>query len=1192
MSAHKYYFLLVTMLFSIFVTTKVVAQDICPNREVSTFQTCANPDETPYNFYLPFLNLNDARFKLQYGKFKELENGTATLSGDLINVLDDQIQFALNITFNGRSNQLQNPRTHNCLTNVDNSNFYAYTSFHGKLLGNYKMAGSKANITSNGNIIQLGYGANWMDKEFSFGAATNLMVLITANPSNHPILTVIGRGQKPIACNFGLRLTDCNPCALLGGDTDGDGICDDNDCEAEDENFPAEPGTECDDGDDETVNDVISEDGCSCIGEIAENTDITSEVCTFRTAFNTTLCQGNFEGINYGGYLLLDGLGRHYSLVNGQFTEYKDGTARLIGEWVNIDNNEIKFQVDVTLTGRTASTPPNSPKEHWCLETDESNFYYYTQTKGSLIGKEAIEGAHIMIGRAGPAFQFGVGANPTNAELTFGGAGWLTATIVNQPSTGIELTLLTSPKGSNGDININLSGDPMVCVDNRGLITPNCAEDITVTAAPGANSKIVTWNTPTVSSDCIFNANSSCENAPSDLNGFSSAGSLNGSKYFISNSSNYTYAQANSIAIQNGGHLAVISSQEENDFLASQLNQDVVWIGYNDEANEGTFIWANGAAAEYTNWYGSEPNNGHNTSAFTGANHTVLRKSNGQWLDRNGQAQYAFILEIPCTGTMPAGTAPMIQTQGLAAGAAFPIGETTIVYTGKDDCGNVTTCSFKVTVKASLVTDPCAGDKSPQVTVDVVAADCDLDNGKIVFSFNDRSGRSNIEFSLDGGQTYPLNVKDKLGTATFNNLGVGNYDLWVRWGNNECPVDLGSVTLNEITKTPNESCDDKDDSTENDVIQADGCTCLGELINDADGGCDDLLANPSFENGLSPWKFNSNTRYNRNTKYRADGNYMIWIYKRYSYKKDAVIYQDAVALPGAKYAFSFYAGTHRPSYNHEVAIEFYNKYGAKLKRKAVQIDFDVDYGTVLKQYQLTETAPAGTTKIRFIGTANGGYLKLDAICVQVDKSNAQTSGRVAADEIEEGPELEETHVLYAGSDAVTLGSRIKDEGVQLDWFPKNTNLPSKFIVEKSLDGQLFEQIDEVMVEDNEDLSILDEAPDFGTNYYRVIQRFETGQEIVSNTREEKYLIDPASITIYPNPVSDNLNLRIGHFQSIEGTVRIFSPVGQQVFERAIEKEEKHISVNVSEYKNGMYFLLIEAKNRRPIERQIIVENLE
>lgn len=1762
MNTHKYFYLVLLTIFLMVFTTNIRAQDICSSRAISSTQSCSNPDALPYNFKLSFPNLSNPNFLLHNATFQESldNNGIATLIGTLINVADSTIQFSVHLTFQQFSESHTANLSNPCLTNVDATNFYYYTSFQGTITGINQMEGAYITVINSGNALQLGYGANWFNKDLRYGAASKFVMVLATNPQNGFILAPIVRGGTYLPGHLALNLTDCNICAQAGGDTDGDGICDAEDCAPNDETLPAEPGAECDDGNNATINDIILEDGCSCLGEEEEeeeyeeeeeeeSSEVVSEVCTVRTAFNTTLCQGNFEGINYGGYLLLEGLGRHYSLVNGQFAEYNDGTARLIGEWVNIDNNEIKFQVDVTLEGRTASTPPNSPKGHWCLEPNQSDFYYYTQTKGVLRGKDAIEGALLMIGRAGPAFQFGVGANPTNAELTFGAAGWLTATIVNQPSTDMELTLLTSAKGSNGDININLSGDPMTCIDNREYIAPSCLEDITLTAAIGATSKIAHWETPTFSSSCLFNPNRNCATTPDQITGFNYLGALAGSKYFCSSTS-FTYAQAKSLAIQQGGYLAVICDQAENDFITSKLTPNVAWIGFSDEVKEGTFIWANGASCTYTNWSGSEPNNGHNTDEFTGANQAVLQKNSGKWLDRNGQAKYKFILEVPCTGNMlvgtaemvqkegpvsgtsfpigettilyegkdgcgnttscsfkvivqapndpcagdnapkvtvetqnpdcegnkgkiifnfndhpsrthiefsldggqtyplyikdnvgtalfddlsagsydiyvrwgnnecpvdlgmlelvsekltpgatcddnnnntqndriqadgctcegvpfgvdkcavrtafntvrcmdnnyfetnyggylllkglerhyslvngqlieysngtavltgewiniaddkirfevnvslsgrtantppnspkghlclspvesdfyyytqttgiltgkdkiagatimvgragPAfqfgvganptnnelifgaagwltativnqpstnmqltletspkgsngdininlngastacldnpgsitancleditvtaasgannktvtwdtptfssdclfdrdmdcatlpeqmegfeyvgsfngskyycsttddftyqqarslsiqngghlavicsqeennflagrigaeevwigyfdavnegnfvwsngaycgytnwssgepnnghstneftgadytilskgsgvwkdrngaasyefimevpcsgamstGTAAMIQKQGPTSGKAFPIGETTIVYEGKDDCGNSTTCSFKVIVKAPTVTDPCAGDKAPQATVNLIHPDCDADNGKIKFSFNDRSGRSNIEFSLDGGQTYPLNVKDNLGTATFNDLGIGDYHLLVRWGNNECPVDLGTITLNEITKTPDESCDDKDDSTENDVIQADGCTCLGELVEDSEvvgnGGCGTLLSNPSFEDGLNPWKFNSNTQYNRSTRYRADGNYMVWIYKRYSHKKDAVIYQDAVALPGAKYSFSFYSGTHRPNYNHEVAIEFYNQYGAQLKRKAVQIDFDVDNGSILKEYQLSEIAPSGTTKIRFIGTADGDYLKLDAICVQVDKTNVQTRGR-AADEKQEESIVEDTEVFYQGFDAITLGSRIKKEGVQLDWFAKNNNLPSKFIVEKSLDGQNFEQIDEVVVDDIEDLSILDEAPDFGTNYYRIIQQFETGQEIVSNIREEKYLIDPASITIYPNPVSDNLNLRIGHFQALKGTVRIFSPVGQQVFERAIDKEDKHISIDVSTYKNGMYFLLIEAENRRPIERQIIVENLE
>ena len=55
-------------------------------------------------------------------------------------------------------------------------------------------------------------------------------------------------------------------CALKGGDTDNDGVCDDDDCAPDDPNFPKPVGTTCNDFDPNTVNDVIQADGCSCAG--------------------------------------------------------------------------------------------------------------------------------------------------------------------------------------------------------------------------------------------------------------------------------------------------------------------------------------------------------------------------------------------------------------------------------------------------------------------------------------------------------------------------------------------------------------------------------------------------------------------------------------------------------------------------------------------------------------------------------------------------------------------------------------------------------------------------------------------------------------------------------------------------------------------------------------------------------------
>ena len=56
------------------------------------------------------------------------------------------------------------------------------------------------------------------------------------------------------------------PCENEGGDADGDGVCDNSDCDNTNPNLPAISGSTCDDGDPNTENDMILADGCSCEG--------------------------------------------------------------------------------------------------------------------------------------------------------------------------------------------------------------------------------------------------------------------------------------------------------------------------------------------------------------------------------------------------------------------------------------------------------------------------------------------------------------------------------------------------------------------------------------------------------------------------------------------------------------------------------------------------------------------------------------------------------------------------------------------------------------------------------------------------------------------------------------------------------------------------------------------------------------
>lgn len=105
----------------------------------------------------------------------------------------------------------------------------------------------------------------------------------------------------------------------------------------------------------------------------------------------------------------------------------------------------------------------------------------------------------------------------------------------------------------------------------------------------------------------------------------------NGSTYYLLSDSSWLRAQAKARAL--GGNLATISSESENAWvLASFGSWDpaqpaILWIGFTDEGQEGSFRWISGEANRFVNWRGGEPNN-----ALGGENY-VNMWPDGTWND-------------------------------------------------------------------------------------------------------------------------------------------------------------------------------------------------------------------------------------------------------------------------------------------------------------------------------------------------------------------------------------------------------------------------------------------------------------------------------------------------------------------------------------------------------------------------------
>ena len=110
------------------------------------------------------------------------------------------------------------------------------------------------------------------------------------------------------------------------------------------------------------------------------------------------------------------------------------------------------------------------------------------------------------------------------------------------------------------------------------------------------------------------------------------------------------------------GHLATITSAEENEFVRNIVGDNHAYLGAHDSDEQGVFTWVTGPEAGltvtetgYTNWWPGEPsNNGFGGEpSFSGEDALAISngdKWNGQWWDgpkylTGGTTNYGFLVE-------------------------------------------------------------------------------------------------------------------------------------------------------------------------------------------------------------------------------------------------------------------------------------------------------------------------------------------------------------------------------------------------------------------------------------------------------------------------------------------------------------------------------------------------------------------
>ncbi|MES2569763.1 MAG: LamG-like jellyroll fold domain-containing protein [Verrucomicrobiota bacterium] len=153
------------------------------------------------------------------------------------------------------------------------------------------------------------------------------------------------------------------------------------------------------------------------------------------------------------------------------------------------------------------------------------------------------------------------------------------------------------------------------------------------------------------------------------------------------------WPESETLAQSLGGHLVTINDQVENEWVfdtfaaraleaASNTGVISLWLGLSDTQNEGTWRWANGEDATYTNWAAGQPQGGAPDEDYVGI---AISFAPGKWHDIVSDRRMddvAFgVVEVGPVPTAVTLIAESVSTSGATLkGSANPNGATTQVF--------------------------------------------------------------------------------------------------------------------------------------------------------------------------------------------------------------------------------------------------------------------------------------------------------------------------------------------------------------------------------------------------------------------------------------------------------------------------------------------------------------------------------
>ncbi len=1025
----------------------------------------------------------------------------------------------------------------------------------------------------------------WECNPWVSGAACNSAETITNLQNGTYYVQACGQTQT-------VTITGCSPvdpCAGQGGDSDGDGICNNQDCQPNNSAFPATPGMACNDGNPNTTNDVVTADGCGCQGTPVGPT------CSVTTGS----CFITITGLN-----------------NSDYAKVFDSNWSIVWEcnpWAN---------------GGCSSTE---------TITNLQNGTYYVQACGStetvqISGCSGGGGTTPSLSFSNPNVQ--VNENGGSATLTIGASSPATSPITVNYSTnngsatgGSDFTPVsataTIPAGSSS---VNVS----IPILNDGNTESTESFTIALSNPTGATISGGTGTITILDDDVAQACNVTTGSCSITITG------LNNSDYAKVFNSNWSIVwECNPWA--NGG----CSSTE----TITNLQNGTYYVQACGSTETVQISGCSGGGGTTPSLSFSNPNvqvneNGGSATLTIGASSPATSPITVNYSTNNGSANGGTdYTPVSNTATIPAGSTsvnisiPILNdgetetTESFTVSLSNPTGATVSGGTGTitildDDVApscNVTTGSCSITITGLNGSDYAkVFDTNWQIIWECnpwVNGGC---NSTETIT-NLENGTYNVQAC---GQTQPVTVSGCVMDPCAGQGGDSDGDGTCN--NQDCQPNNPAFPA-----TPGSSCNDGNPNTENDMVTADGCGCAGTLVQVcapteiAYWSLDQCVSNSGNGTNTDFSEFTAATTTpfgfsvvnasiiskNNNAAHSCTAGesgiamcsgirtHCNWVDNSHDAFRFSVTIAPTGSTPVSLTGFNFFeraplnyshingnSGDNDPPSHYGMRVlkngqEIYQKTGRSTTHSWSYESFDLSDDP---DFVVTTTT---TFEFELLGycRSNGfsglSVWDIDELRIEAcagDGALAPLEGQVNSD------------LLF---NAIKNG-----RDVNLNWVTNSDYKNDYFEVEHSMDGINFELLERVssntVSSDYTNYNEKDRNAAKGINYYRLKQIYLDGTYEYSEVRQVNIELDTHDFGLFPNPATNQVFVNLKEFVGNSAIIQIHNSLGQQVKEIQVDNvTEDPVRISLEGMTPGVHAVFVDVDGKKTIGKMLVVAKL-